>query len=713
MKTNQNQTIKTFLILLLVYSLSYAQKIDRKALVNRHNVVVTSVDTLASLTVGNGQFAFTTDATGLQSFPKYYQRGIPLGTQSSWGWDRFKNPNSYTFDLTNHHYDQYGRKVPYSVQIKTPERNKNAVNWFRENPHRLQLGNLGFEITKKNGQPITPEDMQDIHQELDLWTGIIHSEFKVEGTVIKVETAAHQDQDLIAFKVTSDLITEGRLKVRFRIPYPSGEWKDTGTLWKSNLKYTSILNRKESTRAIVTHQMDSLTYHAEIRWDDPKVEISKKQPHYFMITPENKSFSMSVRFSAAKPETDIPNFTQTKLSSTHGWKAFWKNGGAVDFSKCSDSRAFELERRVVLSQYLTKLQCTSNQPPQETGLTYNSWYGKPHLEMHWWHGVHFVLWNRSDLLKKSMPWYERSKYKGFNLAKRQGFEGLRWQKMTDPFGNESPSSVGSFLIWQQPHYITFAELLYQENPSQEILNTYKDNVFATANFMASFAHYNQDRDRYELGPGVIAAQERFKAMETYNPTYELNYWHWGLNTAIEWKKRLGETPPEKWLEVVKKLSGLPVLGEVYLATESAQDSYTNPVFKTDHPSVLGTLGMLPLTEKVDLGIMKNTFDLVWREWTWEDTWGWDFPMTAMTATRLHLPEKAVEALLMDIQTNTYLPNGHNYQDERLTLYLPGNGGLLSAVALMCAGWEGNTTENPGFPKDGHWEVQWEGLQKMF
>src|SRR5690606_3313213 len=153
-----------------------------------------------------------------------------------------------------------------------------------------------------------------------------------------------------------------------------------------------------------------------------------------------------------------------------------------------------------------------------------------------------------------------------------------------------------------------------------------------------------------------------------------------------------------------------VLQEVYLATESAQDSYTNAEFKTDHPSVLGTLGMLPLTQKVDLQIMRNTFDLVWEKWSWEETWGWDFPMTAMTATRLHLPEKAIQALLMDVQTNTYLVNGHNYQDQRLTLYLPGNGGLLTAIALMCAGWEGNTIENPGFPKDGGWDVQWEGFR---
>ena len=110
--------------------------------------------------------------------------------------------------------------------------------------------------------------------------------------------------------------------------------------------------------------------------------------------------------------------------------------------------------------------------------------------------------------------------------------------------------------------------------------------------------------------------------------------------------------------------------------------------------------------------MKHTLAWIWENWNWDHTWGWDFPMVAMNAARLGLPEKAVSALLMDKRTNTYLPNGHNYQDQRLRCYLPGNGGLLTAIAMMCAGWDGCTDKNPGFPKDGKWNVQWEGLQPL-
>ncbi len=81
-----SRSFASVLLFIISTSIGFAQKIDRKALVTRHNLVITQVDTLGSLTVGNGKFAFTVDATGMQTFPEYYKNGVPLGTQSEWGW---------------------------------------------------------------------------------------------------------------------------------------------------------------------------------------------------------------------------------------------------------------------------------------------------------------------------------------------------------------------------------------------------------------------------------------------------------------------------------------------------------------------------------------------------------------------------------------------------------------------------------------------------
>ena len=110
--------------------------------------------------------------------------------------------------------------------------------------------------------------------------------------------------------------------------------------------------------------------------------------------------------------------------------------------------------------------------------------------------------------------------------------------------------------------------------------------------------------------------------------------------------------------------------------------------------------------------MAATLNWVMNNWNWDKTWGWDYPMTAMCAVRLGMPDVAINALLMDKRTNTYLPNGHNYQDARLRCYLPGNGGLLTTIALMCAGWDGCTEPLPGFPKNGKWNVEYEGIKAM-
>lgn len=703
-------------LVILFFSFSFfpaAQIINRKVLVQRHTITITKVDSLSSLSVGNGKFAFTVDVTGLQTFPQRYENGIALGTQSEWGWHSFIDTAAYQLSEIMQSYTVNGRSVSYGVQWDKPERNKNAANWFRQNPHRLQLGNIGFELIKKDGSIAGVDDIQNIRQQLDPWTGEIKSYFTVENIPVEVSTYCHQGDDVIAASVRSNLVREKRLKIRVRFPYPTGEWMDAGTGYNNHDKHFSSIHGKVQNGAVLMHQLDTTKYFIDLSWKE-NASISQKQKHDFIITPldEQTEFAFSCRFSAIKNGLPLPNFYQTELNNILGWQEFWNRGGAIDFSGSTDPRANELERRVILSQYLTKIQCAGSYPPPETGLTFNSWYGKPHLEMHWWHGVHFALWNRTDLLEKSLDWYSTKAKKAKQIAQRQGYDGVRWQKMTTNTGEESPSSVGAFLIWQQPHFIYFAELIHRHRKDQETLTKYKDLVFETADFMVSYVYYEKEKNRYILGKGLIPAQEKFNPELTFNPTYELAYWHWALSVAQEWRIRLKMPRNKKWDSVLKMLSPLPVLNNLYLAAESAPDSYTNPAYKTDHPYVLAAFGMLPKTIMVNEKIMANTFTLVMNTWNWKDTWGWDFPMAAMTATRLGLREKAMDVLLMNTQTNTYLANGHNYQNTRLPVYLPGNGGLLAAMAMMCAGYDGSMESNPGIPKNGGWKVRWEGLRKM-
>lgn len=680
--------------------------IDRFQLVNRHNVILHEVDTLGSLSVGNGEFAFTVDASGLQTFPAAYENGIPPGTMAQWAWHSMPDAKQFSLSDVNIDFQSCdGSSAPYPVQ-HTKGKAADATNALRANPHRLHLGLIGLKLLNANGERATLADLSDIEQKLDLWTGKIDTRYIFEGTPVRIELYAHQLHDQISVRITSPLIARKKLGVEITFPYGKTCHVCPGYDFENEEKHSSELKTGRNN-AVVSRTVDSTKYFVGISWT--KGTLSKSGNHRFMLQPSADVFEFSVRF--AKEDGTLPaNFESTQKNSREHWEQFWMRGGVVDFSECTDERAAELERRVVLSQYLTKIQCAGSLPPQETGLTMNSWYGKFHMEMYWWHGAHFPLWGRPELLERSMQWYQTNLAKASATATRQGYRGARWQKMTDPYGNESPSDIGAFIIWQQPHPIYLANLLYRSNPNQAVLEKYKEIVFSTAGFMVSFL--KNKNGQYHLCHPLIPAQEIFKATETDDPAFELQYWYYGLTVAQQWRTMLGLPRDPDWDRAIDRLAPLPVKDGMYLPNATTPLAYRDNQFRKDHPAVLGALGFLPGNTRIDSVVMGNTLQEILREWDWESTWGWDYPLVAMTATRLYQPENAIEALLMETQKNTYLINGHNYQDKRLRLYLPGNGGLLAAIALMTAGWDGNETENPGFPKNGKWNVRWEGLQRM-
>ena len=684
--------------------------IDRQAVVGRHHVHINEVDTLNPLTLGNGRFAMTMDVTGLQTFPDHYHQGIPLGTMSEWGWHSFPSDEQYRIEETLQPLASHGRTVPYARQWPADSRAGQAANYLRQNPHRIHLATVGWYVQKKDGSPVTIADIKNVDQTLDVWSGELISRFEIEGIPVEVISFVSQRDDQLSVKVNSTLLKEGRLGLNINFPYPTDQFLDEAVLFDPDEPGRLTIARRDSMRVSIQRDLDSTRYFTQ--YASSATVSAQATAHGFRLRPTTKlaTWTFTCTFAPTDKPRSESSFEGIQQQARADFHQFWNTGGMIDFGATDDPRAAELERRMILSLYLTKVNCGGSSPPQETGLTYNSWYGKPHMEMLWWHGVHFALWGRPEVLGKQLDWYVRSMKVAQEIAQRQGFKGVRWQKMTDNEGGETASSVGSYLIWQQPHPIYFAELMYRANEGETMLAKYYPIVEQTAEFMADFAGYDTKKKQYVLGPGVIPAQERFDPATTFNPTYELAYWRWALETAQQWRERLGKERDKHWDTVLHGLSPLPQQEGLYLATGSAPDSYTTEKYMTDHPSVLGTYGMLPATPGLDKQVMQRTFDKIWTDWQWHDTWGWDFPMTAMTATRLGDPEKAVDALLMPIVTNTYLKNGHNYQTKRLRLYLPGNGGSLTALAMMAAGTDETNTSHPGFPED--WVVVSEGLHPM-
>ncbi len=304
-----------------------ATLIDRGALVARHNPLLNKLDPFSSLSLGNGEFAFTSDITGLQTFPEAYQ-SMPLCTLSQWAWHTFPRPanlDSKVLKLTS--YDSHGRQVGYATN---PEGQTELFNWLRENPHRLNLGRIGLKLTLSNQTEAHVEDITAIEQTLDMWNGRLTSRFKLEGKSVSVLTAVHPELDMLAVSIESPLLAGGRIAVRFTFPYGSPNME--GADWKSTPKHQSTVIRQTGSMAALKRQLDDDQYFVDIAWQQ-SAGFRRSTAHEFLLEPKGGSqFQFAIAFSPSEPSQSLPPVGQTFQASADFWQRFWNEGGVVDLS---------------------------------------------------------------------------------------------------------------------------------------------------------------------------------------------------------------------------------------------------------------------------------------------------------------------------------------------------------------------------------------------
>ena len=677
--------------------------IDRKKLVERHNPKLMEIDYTSPLTLGNGEFAFTADVTGCQSlYQDYLIHNMPLCTMSQWGWHTrpaSEQFHAYTLeDIPLTSYKAKDRSVYYAVEEKRGS--EEIYQWLRKNPHRLNLGRIGllYEHTE-----IVAEDITKINQELFLYEGKLESNFLLQGTPCKVTTVVDQKLDMVSFRLVSDLLVDQRLEMILEFPYGSPDI--SGSDWEAENQHSSKLYKTDQEQYMIHRVLDKDEYYVGISGSGIVVDKRKKHTISIRSVYRNK-LEISIGFYKS---SSIPKqvFSQSLQNSKKVWKEFWEKGGAVDLHQSKDSRWLELERRIVLSQYLLAIQSSGSMPPQETGLTCNSWYGKFHLEMHFWHSGWLPLFGHPELLIKSVSWYRDIFEKAKQNAKKNGYLGARWPKMVSYDGMDSPSTIATLLIWQQPHIIYMIELIYHSTQDAKFLSEHWDLIKETADFMVDFLVFDEEKGRYELLGPYIPAQERHDPRITQNATFEVEYWRFGLQLAYLIGQRLG-----KEIKVYKEVADLIiepcVMEERYLAHENCPDTFTK--FNEDHPSMVGAYGLLPSNHMIPK-YMEKTLSKIYEAWDFESMWGWDFALLAMSEIRLGNYEKAMDLLLMDSPKNCYVTSGNNAQLLRndLPLYLPGNGSLLLAIAMLTAGFGLNTNVASCLSETGKWSIEYENI----
>lgn len=690
------------LFIMIISSLLYGCKcgIDRKAVVERHRIIITETDPHSPGQVGNGRFAFCMDITGLQTF-------VPFNTLAQWSWHSFpKDERAY---MQNYH----GVEVTVGkrkVALELPDDNQPEISsWLSENPHRFNLGRLGFRLLKASGEEATESDLRNIQQETDLWTGIVTSHFTLEDIPVEVHTVCDSILDAIGIEVYSPLLEKGRIQFFIDFPYPDKNYiSEYAGDYTCPEKHISELTTNKGMTACIKRQIDGTHYNVVLQWSDSARIISPQaKSHRFHLQPLNNKgrFSLLCAYMQDRFDAPLPTVKELMSRSTQAWQEYWLSGAAIDLSESKDSRWKELERRIVLSQYLMRMNAVGLWPPQESGLVNNGWYGRFHFEMIWWHELHYLLWNRPELAQEALHIYQKYLPTSQLRAQKQGYRGARWPKCTGNIDREWPHMIHATLIWQQPHPIYLAEAEYRLYPTQKTLNERREVVFSTAEYMADYVRYDSLSQKYILGAPLCLVSENTPIFETSNPTFELAYWRYGLQTAQSWRERCGLSREKRWDDILQHLSPLPIERDVYVTYENISNMWEK--YNFEHPALAGIFGMLP-GDGVDKKVFENTLDRIFTNWQFDRVWGWDFPILAMAAARCGRSSDAINMLLYDSENFHF--DIHGLATGGPFPYFPSNGGLLTAIAMMAGGWDGTSDNAPGFPDD--WHVKVEGFQKM-
>ncbi|MEN6536414.1 MAG: hypothetical protein ABFD89_22345, partial [Bryobacteraceae bacterium] len=251
-----------------------AARIDRHALVSRHDVTWT--DPTGVMPLGNGEFCFNADGTGLQTFGG--------NTMAHWAWHSYPMPAGVTADqIPDTGTFQKGRPTgrdPWPSDLQA------LRTWMSANPHSFNLGRLRFRWS--DGREIAVSEISGLSSRVELWSGLLTSQFKLDGVPVQVWVSVHPKLDAVSVKIESDLLASNKLEVTLDFPYPSrkrdawmGDFANPGA-------HRTELTRQPERLAGFRRKVDGTTYYARLSWSAGDLKADAGDPHRFSLTAKGR-----------------------------------------------------------------------------------------------------------------------------------------------------------------------------------------------------------------------------------------------------------------------------------------------------------------------------------------------------------------------------------------------------------------------------------------
>lgn len=201
----------------------------------------------------------------------------------------------------------------------------------------------------------------DIHQSLDLWTGKLTSRFSFQGSGIMVETAAADETSSVGITMCSSLVRSGRLGVFLDFPWNDGKAKFSAPFvgnWNATANHTTVLEATSAGSASIVHTMDSASFETTVVGDGFNISRDTLAAHRYTLQPLAKSscFSIAADYSLHGSQREVRSAISVFAESAKAWERYWTQSGFVDvLTGSADPRAEELQRRIILSRYLMRV----------------------------------------------------------------------------------------------------------------------------------------------------------------------------------------------------------------------------------------------------------------------------------------------------------------------------------------------------------------------
>ena len=336
--------------------------IDRHALVTRHNVELTRFDPESPLSVGNGEFAFTVDVTGPADLP---------------GGVRPDHPARHAVAVGLAHVAQPRRLEHRPVRLHGV-RQPRPHGRLRGHSRRAHAGD---QLAARQPAPPAPRAHRLPADARGRLRGGARRSHRRPADARPLERRHHQPLPLRRRTGRGgDGVPSRARRGRAcgwcrRLSGPGGSRSSSGFPTARGRRRRRTGRSPDAHRTVLTQPgPDEARFARTLDADAlPRVgpmvagrNADRDGPHAYVLdgrTGAAGSLGLTVAFTPAPVAEPLPAFDETRAArrAAH-WNRFWSTGGAIDLSGSTDPRWRELERRIVLSQYLTAIQCAGRYP---------------------------------------------------------------------------------------------------------------------------------------------------------------------------------------------------------------------------------------------------------------------------------------------------------------------------------------------------------------